>query len=307
VRGGRRFRRILWGVAGLLALTGLIGFGPTVLRRDTIGFTWSGTFGEDALEEPIGVAYAAGRLYVADAARNQIVVFDTTGRRLDEWPGDSLGLSRPMHLSIGTDGFLYVADYLTDRIAVVDTGGALVRLEGGRSGPGLGEIDAPGGAAMIGSDLFVADFYNHRVDRLGPDGPGILGRPGRIFRGRLNYPTDVATDSLVYVADAYNNRIQVFRPDGTYVRRWGGPLGTGIPGPWKGWFRVATGVEVFAGRVYVSDYFNHRIQIFTDRGRYLAQLADSLHLPTDVAVDETGTLYVADYGNARITRFRRGR
>lgn len=288
----------------MLLLIGMIGFVPTMLRRDTIEFRWDGSFGADVLEEPIGVAYDAGRLYVSDAARNRLVVFDTTGRHLVEWNGDSLGLARPMHLSIGSDGFLYVADYLSDRIVVVDLGGALVRGEGGRSGSGVGELDAPAGVASIGRDLFVADFYNHRVDRLGPGGPGTLGRPGRVFRGRLHYPTDVAADSLIYVADAYNHRIQVFRSDGAYVRRWGGPIGLGIPGPWKGWFRVATGVEVAAGRVYVADFFNHRIQVFTDRGRYLAQITDSLRLPTDIAVDDTGLLYVADLGNGRIARFR---
>ena len=299
-------RRALSAGTVVLVLIGVVGFGPTVLRRDTIQYRFDGTVGSDVLEEPIGIAYSAGRLYVADAARNRLVVFDTAGRRLAEWAGDSLGLVRPMHLSIGSDGLLYVADYMEDRIAVVDSRGALVRHEGGVSGSGTGELDAPGGVATIGPDLFIADFYNHRVDRLGPDGPGTLGRPGRVFAGRLHYPTDVAADSLVYVADSYNHRIQVFRPDGSYVRRWGGPLGTGIPGPWRGWFRVATGVEVAAGRVYVTDFFNHRIQIFTEGGRYLSQIADSLHLPTDVAVVENGTLYVADFGNGRIVRFRPG-
>jgi len=82
-------------------------------------------------------------------------------------------------------------------------------------------------------------------------------------------------------------------------------MGTGIPGPWRGWFRVATGVELAAGRVYVADFFNNRIQVFTDGGRYLGQARDSLELPTDVAVTENGTVLVADFGNRRIARFRR--
>ena len=126
-----RLRRVLLAGIALLIVIGLIGFGPTVLRRDTIVYRWDRAFGADVLEEPIGVAYDAGRLYVADAARNRLVVFDTAGRRLAEWAGDSLGLVRPMHLSIGSDGFLYIADYLEDRVTVVDSRGALVRHEGG--------------------------------------------------------------------------------------------------------------------------------------------------------------------------------
>lgn len=300
---GRAVRRILWAsAAGLIAL-GLIAFVPTALRRDAIVYRWAGAFGEEDLAEPIGIAYRDGRLYVTDAARSRLVVYDTTGRRLDEWAGDSLGLGRPMHLSVGSDGLLYVADYLEDRVAVVDPGGTLVRYEGGESGSAPGALDAPGGAAPIGRELFVADFYNHRIGRFGAGSPAALGRPGRVLPGRLHYPTDVATDSLVYVADAYNHRIQVFRTDGEHVRSWGGPLGTGIPGPWRGWFRVATGVEAAAGRVYVADFHNHRVQVFTAGGRYVGGIADSLELPTDAAVAEDGTVYVADFGHGRIARF----
>ncbi len=149
----------------------------------------------------------------------------------------------------------------------------------------------------------VADFYNHRVQILTEDGARLLGRPGRLRRGRLHYPTDVAaSDSLIYVADAYNHRIQVFRPDGSLARRWGGPLGLGVPGPFRGWFRVATGIEVYRGRTYVADFFNHRVQIFTERGHYLGRVSDSLGLPTDVAVTEDGTLYVIDVQTRRVTQ-----
>jgi DNA-binding beta-propeller fold protein YncE len=57
--------------------------------------------------------------------------------------------------------------------------------------------------------------------------------------------------------------------------------------------------------VYVADFSNNRIQVFTDEGKYVAQLRDSLRLPTDVAVDDGGTVFVADYGHGRIARFRR--
>lgn len=86
------------------------------------------------------------------------------------------------------------------------------------------------------------------------------------------------------------------------MSRWGGPLGLGIPGPFRGWFRVATGIAVASGSVYVADFYNDRMQVFTTGGRYLGALGDSLHFPTDVAVGPRGEVYVVDFGHHRIVR-----
>lgn len=298
-------RRALAAGAAFVLLSILLLVAPQVFRRETIKYSWAGAIGTDALEEPIGLAVAGGRVYVTDAGRSAIIVFDTAGEQVAEWHGDSLSVTRPMHVSIGADGLLHVADYLGDRVVVLDTLGHIVREIGGKSGSGEGELDAPGGVALLGDTLFVADFYNHRVLVFSPGGPRSIGRPGRVLPGRLHYPTDVAVaDSLIYVGDAYNHRIQVFRSDGAHVRSWGGPLGTGLPGLLKGWFRVATGIEAAGGRIYVADFYNDRIQIFSELGKYLGQVDDSLNRPTDAAVTHDGVLYVADYGNGRIVRFR---
>ena len=89
------------------------------------------------------------------------------------------------------------------------------------------------------------------------------------------------------------------------------PLGLGIPGSWPGWFRVATGVAVGpADRIYVADFDNNRIQVFTVDGTLLGVFGDAgdeparLERPTDVAVAEDGTIYVVDFGHDRITVFR---
>lgn len=294
-------------LGGVLLVLSLV-LGPTLLRTETVRYQWAGEMGRGVLQEPIGVALLGERVYVTDAAQNSVVVFDTAGTFVTRWSGDPLGLARPMHLTAGPDGLLYIADYLNDQIVVVDTAGIRIRSVGGRTGAGVGELDAPGGVGVSGTTLFVADFFNHRVQVFGPSNGATVGRPGRVLPGRLHYPTDVAaSDSLLYVADAYNHRIQVFRPDGRRVRRWGGPLGFGIPGRFRGWFRVATGVETAGGRVYVADFFNDRVQIFSARGKYLGQVADSLKLPTDVAVGEDGVLFVADFGHGRVARFRSGR
>ncbi len=299
-------RKIGFTVAAVIVALALVAFAPVLLRTDTLQYRWAGTIGEGTLTAPIGVAYTGGHLFVSDAAANRIVVFDTSGSVVADWGDSAIGLARPMHISLGTGGLLHVAEYLSDRVTILDARGQVVRRVGGFTGSGVGELDAPGGAVALGDAVVAADFYNHRAQAFTATGARVIGRPGRVFRGRLHYPTDVAADdSLVYVADAYNHRIQVFRSDGEYVRRWGGPWGLGGRGPFKGWFNVAIGIEVSGGRVYVADFYNNRIQIFTDRGKYLGQVADSLSLPTDAAIGENGDLYVVDFGHKRVVRFAR--
>ena len=156
-------------------------------------------------------------------------------------------------------------------------------------------------------------FYNDRIVHFGPEGEYIdaLGRPGRVWAGRLHYPTDVAwlRGDLV-VADAYNNRVQVFSSTGEVVRAWGGPFGFGLPGGRHGWFRVAVGVATdSAGRIFVSDFKNHRIQVFDDEGNWLRSFGQQgagvgeFERPTDLDVGPAGRIYVVDFGNDRIQVF----
>ncbi len=130
---------------------------------------------------------------------------------------------------------------------------------------------APGGVAVAANgELVVADFYNQRIQWLGRDGAFVrqLGTTGEagIWAGQFGYPTDVAIgrDGTVFVADGYNDRIQVFAPDGTYLRRWGGPFGLNVFGPFNGWFATVT----------------------------------------SVALDKDDNLFVADFYNHRVQKFR---
>ncbi len=290
------------------------------LRYVLVGTWGSGGTAPGEFSAPIGVAIGpAGDVYVTDSGNNRIQRFRPDGTFVATWGevGEELGqVDRPMHAVFGPDGYLYVAEYINDRIQVFTADGEAVRALGTSGSEPGAFFDAPGGVAVARNrELVVADFYNHRAQRLKATGGvlGALGTSGRVWSGALHYPTDVAilSDGDVVVADAYNNRIQIFGPDGSFRRKWGGPLGVGIPGPWPGWFRVATGVAVGpADRVYVADFDNNRIQVFTANGTLLGVFGDAgdvparLEHPTDVAVAEDGTIYVVDFGHHRITVFR---
>lgn len=83
-------------------------------------------------------------------------------------------------------------------------------------------------------------------------------------------------------------------------------------GFWQGRFRVASGIEVGPmGRVYVADFYNNRVQVFSGEGAYIESFGEGgagpgeLKGPTGVAVNADGDVYVADWGNHRVQMFRR--
>lgn len=303
------FRRLGWvftSAALTMALTGC--------RNPPLAYQWAASWEGNGLEEPIGVAVGSEHsVFVSDTGHNRIVQFSPGGeviRTFGRQGTEAGALDRPMHIVLDAQGLLYVAEYLNDRIQVFDG-------EGHAQGVlGDGIFDAPGGVAVDRDGaVYVADFYHDRVVKLDPKGDVVAtwGRGGRVWPGRFHYPTDVAIapNGEIIVADAYNHRIQVFSKDGTFIRMWGGPLGVGLKGDGRGQFDVATGVGADRqGRIYVADFYNHRVQVFSPTGRWVGAFGTSgtgpgqFNHPTDVAVASDGTIYVVDFGNNRIQLFR---
>ena len=78
----------------------------------------------------------------------------------------------------------------------------------------------------------------------------------------------------------------------------------------RGRFNVATAVAVgLDERVFVADFFNHRIQILSGEGNFLSEFGThgsgdgQFDHPADIAVDSESRMYVADFGNGRIQVF----
>lgn len=160
----------------------------------------------------------------------------------------------------------------------------------------------------------------HTVVKFSPEGkvllvlgtPGVAGNPPE----RLNEPCDVVTlpngDILVSEGHSGQNRtpapttvsrISRFSKDGTFIRSWG-QLGTG-PGEFKTPHALA--YDETRGRLYVADRGNNRIQIFDADGTFIAEWSQ-FGRPSDVALDASGALYVADAESSRRygTEWRRG-
>ena len=141
------------------------------------------------------------------------------------------------------------------------------------------------------------------VIKFSPDGKVLmtLGKPG--VKGdppdALTEPNDVVTDPSngdVYVAESHTNvedpnlvgRISVFDRNGKFLRIIG-KTGTG-----PGEFRTPHAIEFDSqGRLIVADRHNHRIQILTKDGKYLAECREFSRV-SGLAIDGNDTIYAAD-------------
>ncbi|MDX1601061.1 MAG: NHL repeat-containing protein, partial [Anaerolineales bacterium] len=171
--------------------------------------------------------------------------------------------------AVGPDGNLYVADAGNHRIAVFSPDGEPVAAWGtfgAEGGPGAQpQFNEPWGLAVADDgSVYVADTWNHRVQRVSPQGEVMqtLGTYGTAetldsFWG----PRDVALDDQgrLYVSDTGNKRIVVFGPDGQPLTSFGGA------GAALGFLDEPVGVSVGPeGRVYVADTWNQRVQVFEE-------------------------------------------
>jgi sugar lactone lactonase YvrE len=142
-------------------------------------------------------------------------------------------------------------------------------------------------------------------------------------RARFDTPVGIAVDNLdnVFVADSLDHRIRKITPKGEVSTL----AGNGNPGFQDGsgstaQFNSPVGIGVDGlGNIYVADSSNHRIRKISPQGE-VSTLAGSgvagfqdgpastaqFNLPQDVAVDEAGNVYVADWNNHRVRKISQG-
>ncbi len=142
-------------------------------------------------------------------------------------------LENPIDARWGPDGLLYIAPFHEGRVIRVDAAGRVElavgsgeNLEHGGDGGAAASatMGYPGGIAF-GDDgsLYVSDWTNHRVRRVGPDGTiatvAGTGEAGFDPSGpgpevRLHHPgaLDVAADGALLIADGGNHRVARLDP-----------------------------------------------------------------------------------------------
>ena len=280
-------------VRSVTAATGMVN---TVAGTGTFGFSGDGGSAlMAALNTPTGLALNNGSLYISDtnnqrvrqvAASGSISTVagnGTPGYLGDSGPAASASLSSPTGLAFDPAGNLYIADSKNNNVRSVNPSEVITTFAGiGTCGFGaegdpaaLTPLCGPQSAVVdLAGNTYIADTQNNRVimvDSAGNiqivAGNGTAGDAGagNSAWGELYEPQGVALDSAgnLYIADTQNHRIRMLAP--------GGAIST-IAG---------TGNAGFSG----------------DGG---AATAAELNAPSQVAVDTSGNVYIADTQNHRV-------
>ena len=199
--------------------------------------------------------------------------------------------------------------------------------------PATAKFNLPYGIAVDASgNLFVADTANHRIRMIPKSGGTYYGQnmtAGNVYTiagstsgsddgppatAKFNLPYGIAVDvsGNLYVADTANNRIRKITPSGVVSTLAGSTQGfadgTGTAAQFNNPWGMTLGPD---GKLYVADPGNHRIRQVAPTTGNVTTVAGSgtsgtaggsltaaqFNLPTDVSLDASGNLYVADWQN----------
>lgn len=209
----------------------------------------------------------------------------------------------PWGVTVGDDGYVYVADTGNHRIQKFDRDGRFIAMWGER-GDGPGQFYRPYQLLVHEGHIYVSDSYNKRVQKLTTEGDLVdIWWPSGRFGGQ---PYGIAVDATrtLYLVDFGPgiNSIRLLDTNGNLQGTWGEP-GTG-----DGQFNYPFGVAVDPrGHLYATDSYPFRVQKFDMHGHFLTSWGngddDHWTQAIGIAVNPLGHILVVDGLNDRIQVF----
>jgi len=260
----------------------------TVAGDGTEGFLGDGGPASKAsLDDSLGIALdAAGSLYIADTDSYRVrkvtggtgIITTIAGNGAFKFSGDgglatNASLSIPYAVAKGAEGDLYIADTGNARVRKVSNG--IIRTVAGDgvevTSPARGAIGNPVALAVdLDGDLYIA--ANNTVLKLaGWNLSTVAGNGSPWFSGDGGLATSAGVDAAGLALDSYGN-LYIADEINNRIRKVSGGIITTVAGD---------GMPGFSG----------------DGG---PATSAELNNPTGVAVDSTGSLYIADFFNDRI-------
>lgn len=207
---------------------------------------------------PLGIAVEqrTGEVFVADKARQRVVVYDENGVFKREF-------AVPMPLDVAIyDKTLFVTSF--GSVFQFDLRGRFIN-RWGKLGKGRGEFRFPNGITAEKELVIVGDSNNARLVALDKKGRvvWVYGRPPKKAQDPsviMGWPGGVTVDEngFIFVIDAMHFDIKVFDKKGKMLTTFG----AGRSGSRDGEFYYPTGIAYLGnGRFAVADKWNNRIQI----------------------------------------------
>ncbi|XP_065886998.1 E3 ubiquitin-protein ligase TRIM71-like [Dysidea avara] len=218
---------------------------------------------------------------------------------IDKYGPANKKLRNPYLLAKGPNNELIVRDYSTKQLVVFDKHLQFSHVIGG-AGSGNGKFLRITGIAVDKKGyLYVADSVLHYIQKLKLNGEftSQLGIDGTA-EGQFQSPYGVvlSQSELLFVCDTGNNRIQVFQ-DGQFSYCFG------KHGRKPGTFNTPYDLTLNnrEDQLFITDSCNHRVQVFTTKGQFLAVFGDYTGVPFKLQ-DPVGIHYTPD-GHLLISSF----
>ncbi|WP_128895474.1 peptidyl-alpha-hydroxyglycine alpha-amidating lyase family protein [Longirhabdus pacifica] len=259
---------------------------PTVIVFDSITKQVKAEWGENVFQSPHGIEIdEENNVWITDTAQNKVYTFTADGELIssygedypfymetalrvrNELPNFPTGIkenmfARPTDVTVNEDGSFIVSDgYRNSRIVKFDAEGNFL-WEKNELGDEIEEFHLPHGISQDQSgNIYVADRNNARIQVLDDSGNAIASWDENDL-GRP-FSVEVASNGLVYVGDG---------GDALYPN------------------------EQQSSQIVVLDSNGSIIERFGKWGENVGEFK----IPHDIAVDDSGNIYVADLNNHRI-------
>lgn len=242
-------------------------------------------------------------------------------------------LDGPNGLDVDGNGWLFFAETAGHRIRRIEPDGVMTAFGSGTAGWRDGtsaeaRFNRPYGVAVRrDASIIVADTGNHRIRLVTSTGVVTTlagnGVPGSVdgdgTQATFHSPFSVAVTALdeVVVADTGNHRLRLIDRTGKVSTLAGSSVGFADGELSRAAFNGPTDVAIDRfGRIYVADIRNHAIRVVDLAHGKVLTLAGApeagdedgepstarFRLPSGLAVDNLGNVYVADTGNSAVKR-----
>jgi sugar lactone lactonase YvrE len=234
------------------------------------------------------------------------------------------------------NGSFYIADQGNGRIRKVDSSGTIATFAGngssqtsGNGGPatsaGIGSVDSlllKGNQLYLStaSNIWAIDLTSQLINIVaGGNISGYSGDGQTALSTLLRFPRGItlAPAGDILVADSFNNRVRKIDPSQIVTTVAGGYVGDGgratvaaLNNPWHIAFDSA-------GNLYIPEYGGNRVRKVSPSGTITTfagtgitgysgdggpATAAALNAPRAIAADDSGNIFIADYGNGFIRK-----
>jgi uncharacterized protein (TIGR03437 family) len=279
-----------------------------------------------------------GNVLIADSGNSRVRIVNTQGLigtiagsdpgSGDSGPATAARLFSPSGIVVDGSGNAYISDTDNNRIRRVGVDGTISTIASG--------LNAPNGLALDSAGaLYVAETNAHVIRKIAngtvsvvagtPGQSGNKGDEGMAADAQLETPNAVAFDraGTMYIADSGNNRIRSVGRDGR-IHNFAGDSQQGLPGgDGDGASAIAAHLHYpralaidVNGNVYIADFLNDRVRMVSAVTGRISTVAGTgvrggdgagglatqaqLALPSGLAFDGLGNLYIADSLNNRL-------